>query len=154
MRAIDFTTPDTVFVGLSAGSKKQALQEISKRAEALIGIESRAILGVLLEREKLGTTGIGKGIAIPHGRLDGLSQVHGFFCRLAEPVAFGALDEKPVDLLFVILAPEDADSEHVKLLAQTARQLRDEGLVAQLRQADQAEKIFALLSDTPTQNAA
>ena len=80
--------------------------------------------------------------------------MRGLFCRLDQPVPFGSVDEQPVDLLFVILAPEDADSEHVKLLAQTARQLRDESLSADLRQADRPETFFALLTGTPTQNAA
>lgn len=154
MKVIDFTTPDAIFIDLAAGSKKQALQELSKRAQTLTGADSRAIFEVLLAREKLGSTGIGNGIAIPHGRLDGLRQMHGLFCRLSEPVAFDAIDEQPVDLFFVILAPEDADSEHVKLLAQTARHLRDKSLGAQFRQADQVQTIFALLTGTPAQNAA
>ena len=132
---------------LKVGSKKQALQELAHRAAALTGLEERRIFDVLLERERLGTTGVGHGIAIPHGKLAELQQLHGLFARLNGAIDFDAIDDEPVDLIFMLLAPESAGADHLKALARISRLLRDEAVCAKLRSLDQAETIYAVLTD-------
>lgn len=134
-----------VVANLKAGSKKQILQELSQLAAKLTGMHERAIFDVLLERERLGTTGIGRGIAIPHGKLKDLDQLHGLFARLEKPVDFDAIDDAPVDLIFLLLAPESAGADHLKALARISRLLRDEGMCGRLRNSSQPEALYALL---------
>jgi PTS system nitrogen regulatory IIA component len=109
---------------------------------------------VLLERERLGTTGVGNGIAIPHGKLAGLKQLFGMFARLEQPVDFDAIDEQPVDLIFLLLAPEAAGADHLKALARVSRLLRDRSVCEKLRGANQADAIYALLTESPASHAA
>jgi nitrogen PTS system EIIA component len=154
MNLVEFITPETIFMDVSAGSKKQVLEELSKRAAAATGVKPRILFDILVERERLGPTGIGKGVAIPHGKMPELQKIHSLFVRLEKPVDFDAIDEQPVDLLFVILAPEDSDAEHLKLLAQTSRLMRDDNICTKLRQADRPERLFALLTNTTTRRAA
>ena len=106
MEIADLIGPNSVIADLRATSKKQALQELAERAAAVTGLHERPIFDVLLERERLGTTGVGNGIAIPHGKLAGLKKLHGVFARLSTPIDFEAIDERPVDLIFLLLAPE------------------------------------------------
>lgn len=146
MDMIDLLAQDGVVANLKAGSKKQALQELSQQAATLTGLHERAIFDVLLQREKLGTTGIGRGIAIPHGKMQELEQLHGIFARLSKPIDFDAIDEQPVDLIFLLLAPESAGADHLKALARISRLLRDDGVCAKLRGADDPEALFALLT--------
>ena len=108
---------------------------------------------VLLERERLGTTGVGNGIAIPHGKLPGVKHITGVFARLDSPVDFEALDDQPVDLVFLLLAPEGAGADHLKALARIARVLRDADTVAKVRGTKDAQAIRALLSDTHSRAA-
>ena len=124
----DLLTPERVIANLHATSKKQALQELARRAAELTGESERAVFDVLLERERLGTTGVGGGIAIPHGRLAGLSTMFGLFARLERPVEFESIDERPVDLIFLLLAPATAGGDHLKALARVSRLLRDPGI--------------------------
>jgi PTS system nitrogen regulatory IIA component len=151
---IDLLTPKSIIPNLRANSKKQALQELARRAAELTGQHERAVFDVLLERERLGTTGVGHGIAIPHGKLPSLDRVQGLFARLERPIDFDAIDEQPVDLIFVLLAPEQAGADHLKALARVSRMLRDSQTCEKLRGADNADAIFALLTHTENIRAA
>lgn len=147
-------SPDRVIAHLRASSKKQALQELARRAGELAGLHERTIFDVLLERERLGSTGIGNGIAIPHGRLAGLPEIFGLFAKLDHPVDFSAIDEQPVDLVFMLLTPEGAGADHLTALARISRLLRDRAICEKLRGADRAEALFALLTDQAHSHAA
>ena len=149
MEIVDLLAPDAVVANLKAGSKKQALQELSQQAATLTGQPERVIFDILLQREKLGTTGIGRGIAIPHGKIQELNNLYGLFARLHKPIDFDAIDEQPVDLIFMLLAPESAGADHLKALARVSRLLRDDGVCAKLRGADDPEALFALLTVPP-----
>ncbi|HSK38130.1 MAG TPA: PTS IIA-like nitrogen regulatory protein PtsN [Arenibaculum sp.] len=151
---IDLITPKSIIANLRAGSKKQALQELARKAAELTGQHERAIFDVLLERERLGTTGVGHGIAIPHGKLPNLDRVHGVFARLERPVDFDAIDEQPVDLMFLLLAPESAGADHLKALARVSRLLRDASMCEKLRGCDNADAIYALLTQQEASHAA
>lgn len=146
MELIDILTPDAVVPHLHATSKKQALTELARHAAEVTGLDQREILDTLLERERLGTTGVGHGIAIPHGKLDALDRLHGLFARLDKPVDFDSIDDQPVDLLFVLLAPSSAGAEHLKALARVSRLLRDPQMCEKLRGADSADSLFLLLT--------
>ncbi|MDA1100871.1 MAG: PTS IIA-like nitrogen regulatory protein PtsN [Proteobacteria bacterium] len=146
MDMVDLLVQEGVVANLKARSKKQALQELSQQAAALTGLHERVIFDVLLQREKLGTTGIGRGIAIPHGKIQELERLHGIFARLRKPIDFDAIDEQPVDLIFLLLAPESAGADHLKALARISRLLRDDAVCAKLRGADDPEALFALLT--------
>ncbi|MBM3565142.1 MAG: PTS IIA-like nitrogen regulatory protein PtsN, partial [Alphaproteobacteria bacterium] len=139
MDIADILTPTAVVPALRATSKKQALQELARRAEALVGVDERAIFDVLMERERLGTTGVGNGIAIPHGKLPNLERLHGLFARLEKPIDFQAVDDQPVDLIFLLLAPETAGADHLKALARVSRLLRDKTICEKLRGTDEAD---------------
>jgi PTS system nitrogen regulatory IIA component len=154
MEIEDLLNPTGVIAKLRATSKKQVLQELAKRAAESTGLPERQIFEVLLERERLGTTGVGNGIAIPHGKLAGLKQLFGMFARLEQPVDFDAIDEQPVDLIFLLLAPEAAGADHLKALARVSRLLRDRSVCEKLRGANQADAIYALLTESPASHAA
>ncbi|MBL8832412.1 MAG: PTS sugar transporter subunit IIA, partial [Rhodospirillales bacterium] len=117
MEFTEFMTPECVVASLKATSKKQALQELAKKAAEISSADERQILEVVMERERLGTTGVGNGIAIPHGKLPGLKRLSGVFARLEKPIDFESIDEQPVDLIFLLLAPEGAGADHLKALA-------------------------------------
>ena len=123
-------------------------------AAKIVGLHERSIFGTLLERERLGTTGVGVGIAIPHGKLTDLDRLHGLFARLDTPIDFDAIDDQPVDLIFLLLAPESAGAEHLKALARVSRLLRDKQLCDKLRGSDNAEVIYALLTEQSASHAA
>ncbi len=150
----DLITPAAVVARLRASSKKQLLQELAKRAADLAGVNERQIFDVLLERERLGSTGVGNGIAIPHGRLPALSRLHGLFVRVDPPVDFDAVDEQPVDLVFLLLAPEGAGADHLKALARVSRLLRDRQVCEKLRGAENPDALYALLTDAQASHAA
>ncbi len=154
MEIFQLLSPDGVIANLKANSKKQALQELSARAAKITGQHERAIFDTLLERERLGTTGVGNGIAIPHGRLAGLDRLYGLFARVERPVDFDSIDEMPVDLVFLLLAPESAGADHLKALARVSRLLRDKAVCEKLRGAESADAIYALLTDSPASHAA
>ena len=131
------------------------MAELASRAAAVFKLDERKLFDRLLERERLGSTGIGGGIAIPHGRLGQLAKPVGLFARLAAPVDFDSIDERPVDLVFLLVAPEGAGADHLKALARVSRLLRDRALVEKLRATDSADALFALLVETvPAQSAA
>jgi PTS system nitrogen regulatory IIA component len=142
----ELLSPDAVVLNLEAGSKRQVLQVLAERVAEAHGLEAGPVLDALLEREKLGTTGIGAGLAIPHAKLEGLDRLVGVFARLRTPVGFDSLDDEPVDLVFLLLAPTDAAAEHLKALARVARVFRDEALCTALRQAVDPTLAFELLT--------
>jgi PTS system nitrogen regulatory IIA component len=146
MTLTDLVAPQAVIPSLKVNNKKQALQEIAAKAAVLAERSERDIFDVLMQREKLGSTAIGNGIAIPHGKLDKLDRLLGMFARLDRPIDFEALDGQPVDLIFVLLAPEGAGADHLKALARIARMLRDQDLANKLRDARDAEAIYAVLA--------
>ena len=154
MEIEDLITPQSVIPRLRATSKKQLLQELAKRAAETTGLPERAIFDVLLERERLGTTGVGDGIAIPHGKLAQLNRLHGLFARLETAVDFDAVDDQPVDLIFLLLAPEGAGADHLKALARVSRLLRDRPTCEKLRGADKADALYALLTGSRASHAA
>ena len=151
MNIADLLAHDCVVHALHATSKKQSLQELAKRAAQATGLHERAIFDVLLERERLGTTGVGSGIAIPHGKLPDLDRV---FARHDKPVDFDSIDEAPVALVFLLLAPENAGADHLKALARVSRLLRDKPTCEKLRGADSADALYAILTEESASRAA
>ncbi|MEZ5841277.1 MAG: PTS IIA-like nitrogen regulatory protein PtsN [Hyphomicrobiales bacterium] len=150
----DLLSQDAVIPVLRVQSKKQAIQELAARAADLTGLAERSIFDTLLQRERLGSTGVGQGIAIPHGKLAQLDHIVGLFARLERPIDFEALDDEPVDLIFLLLAPEGAGADHLKALARIARVLRDQATAAKLRASTDAAAIFTLLTHAAEPNAA
>ena len=146
MNLSEFITPESVMAPLKVASKKQVLQDLAMRAAAQTGLEERAIFDTLVERERLGSTGVGHGIAIPHGKLKEAEKLYGLFARLAKPIDFDSLDHEPVDLVFLLLAPSEAGADHLKALAGISRRMRDEDFCAKLRGAQNESAIYALLT--------
>ena len=147
MDIADLLIPRGVLAQLRVSNKKATLQEIARRAATIIGVSERQIYDVLAERERLGSTGIGRGVAVPHGKLAGLPRLCGLFARLERPVPFEAIDDQPVDLVFALLAPAEAGAEHLRALACVSRLLRDAAVCHKLRGTDHADALFALLTD-------
>ncbi len=154
MALADLLQQDAIIPALKVNSKKQLLQDIAAKASKLTGVPEREIFDVILQRERLGSTGVGHGIAIPHGKLNSISSIRGVFVRLDTPVDFEALDDEPVDLVFLLLAPEGAGADHLKALSRVARVLRDQDLVAKLRKTDSASAIYAFLNEEQANHAA
>jgi nitrogen PTS system EIIA component len=147
MRIADIIGPNHVVVGLRVADKAQLLRELASRAANVLSLDQRVILDALLAREALGSTGLGKGFALPHARLDTLSQFFALFVRLARPIDFAAIDDRPVDLVIMLLTPADGGSQHLATLAALSRPLRDAAFVQRLRQASDAEAVHALLEN-------
>ena len=151
----DIITPDPIILDLkSCSSKRQVLRELAHHASTVVGIDSQRLLDALIERERLGTTGIGQGIAIPHARFEELDRISGLFVRLDQPVDFEALDDRPSDLIFLLLAPESADADSLKALARISRVLRDPALQQRLRQEQDRHTVYRLLTQKPEVHAA
>jgi PTS system nitrogen regulatory IIA component len=150
----DLIRPDALLPSLKAGSKKQVLQALAEKAAAITGRDEKTILELLVQREKLGSTGVGGGVAIPHARLPGIDNIVGMFAHLARPVDFESLDEQPVDLVFLMLAPETAGADHLKALARIARVLRDPTVVARLRGSPDRAALYAILTEGAKPHAA
>ncbi|MBM3512680.1 MAG: PTS IIA-like nitrogen regulatory protein PtsN [Alphaproteobacteria bacterium] len=153
MDIVEIIEPKAVVASLKATSKKQALQELARHAAEITGLGERRIFETLLERERLGTTGVGHGVAIPHGKLGELKKLHGMFARLERPIDFDAIDEQPVDLIFLLLAPETAGADHLKALARVSRLLRNAGTCEKLRGAKNGDALFMLLTHPEAQAA-
>lgn len=147
MELEDLVKPEGVIAHLKVTSKKQALQELSERAAQLTGLSERAVFETLLERERLGSTGVGQGIAIPHGKLAEIDRLYGLFARLDTPIDFESVDDQPVDLIFLLLAPETAGADHLKALARISRLLRNPAIVEKLRASQDAAALFAILTE-------
>ncbi|MCB1540058.1 MAG: PTS IIA-like nitrogen regulatory protein PtsN [Rhodoblastus sp.] len=150
----DLISPQAVIASLKANSKKQALTELSDKAAELSGIDAREVLDALIQRERLGSTGIGGGIAIPHGKIAKCDRIFGVFARLEKPVDFEALDDAPVDLIFLLIAPENAGADHLNALSRVARALRDQSLIATLRSTRDPSALYSIIVRSPTPNAA
>lgn len=154
MDLTDLIGPDDVYVPFKASCKKQVLQDMADLAAAKTGISQVEIFQTLLEREKLGSTGIGNGIAIPHGRLDGLSEITGIAAILDNPVDFESVDDDPVDIVFMLLAPSESNADHLKALARIARVLRAPDMLRGLRDAEDRASVFHLIANAQTSHAA
>ena len=141
---------DGILPLLKAKSKKQVLEELSLQASELTGLDKRDVFDTLLQRERLGSTGVGHGIAIPHGKISGLKQIIGLFARLDDPIDFDAIDDLPVDLVFVLLAPESAGADHLKALARISRLLREPASIEKLRTSKDKMSIYSILTEPAT----
>ncbi|MGE0628713.1 MAG: PTS IIA-like nitrogen regulatory protein PtsN [Hyphomicrobiaceae bacterium] len=150
----DILTRERVIACLRAKTKKQVLQDLSEQAAELTGLVGRQIFESLLQRERLGSTGLGRGIAIPHVKLAGLDRIQCIFARLEHPVEFEAPDGEPVDLVFMLMAPEHASGDHLKALAKISRLLHEPSALERLRSARDAAALFTLLTAAPTSHAA
>jgi len=147
MNISDLLAPDSVIPALKVQSKKLLLQELAARAALQTRLPEKRIFETLIERERLGTTGVGQGIAIPHGRMAEVSRITGVFARLEGGLDYEAVDGQPVDLVFMLLAPENAGADHLKALARVSRLLRNQATCEKLRTANSAEAIYAILTD-------
>jgi PTS system nitrogen regulatory IIA component len=153
MEIADMLVPEAVLASVKTSGKKALLQDMAERAARLTGLPERRIFETLIERERLGSTGMGQGIAIPHGRIAGLPKIVGLFARLETPIAYDAVDDQPVDLVFLLLAPEGAGADHLKALARVSRLLRNKQTCERLRAASKPEVLYALLTE-PTNGGA
>ncbi len=152
MNLADIIDSRFVLAKLKVQNKKQLLHEVAQTFGGLVAVDQRVIFEVLNTREKLGSTGLGQGIAIPHGRIPGINRVYGLFAKLAQPIAFDSVDGEPVDLVFALLAPTHAGADHLTALARISRLLREPGTLAKLRGTDTAEGLYAILTE-PTSTA-
>ncbi len=150
----EILTPDGVLHHLNARCKREALEVMAEKAAKIVGRPTPEIVDTLLQREQLGSTGVGDGVAIPHGKIEGLGSIVGVLALLEKPVSFDALDDQPVDLIFLLLAPANATAAHLKALAKVSRLLRDPDTRAALRGADSAESLFALATSAEKPDAA
>ena len=150
----DLIRPSSVLTGVGAVNKKKLLAQIGTAAEREFGLPSRLVADALGDRERLGTTGFGAGIAIPHGRVAGIERISGLFLRLDRPIDFEAIDDLPVDLVFVLLSPPDVGSDHLKALARVSRALRDRNFAAKLRGAGSPDAMYALFTTAEARDAA
>lgn len=154
MRLTDLIKPEAIVPSLKANSKKQVLQELAERGHRISGLPPREIFNGLLQRERLGSTGTGNGIALPHTKLAKCKAIFGIFARLEKPVDFEATDAAPVDLIFMIVAPESAGADHLKALARIARVLRDMSIATKLRATRDPAALYAVLTQEPASHAA
>ena len=150
----DLLTVDRIDAAMTASNKKGLFQQLAIAAARKTGLPAKGIAAVLNAREKASSTGFGGGAAVPHGRIEGLDDVFGYFVRLTTPIAYQSVDELPVDLVFLILSPPDAGADHLKALAGVSRALRDRNNAAKLRGARSRDAIFALLTASESQHAA
>lgn len=154
MRLTDLIAPDAIVSSLRAGTKKLVLQELSERAARISGLPPREIFNALLQRERLGSTGTGNGVALPHAKLKKCLGIFGVFARLEKPIDFDAIDGEPVDLVLMLIAPELAGADHLKALARVARVLRDVAIAAKLRATRDPAALYAVLTQEPASHAA
>lgn len=153
MEIEDLLSAENVLGDYKASSKKQALQALSRKLAEYAELDPRSVFDKLLEREKLGSTGVGKGVAIPHARIEGLVEIKGLFARLANPIDFDSVDGQPIDIVFMLLAPVDAGADHLKALARVSRLLRDENTLKKLRATTDDSALYAMLAQ-PASNVA
>lgn len=154
MALSDLLSSKAVVFNLHARCKREALAALADRAAAVTGADATSIREALMEREKLGSTGVGRGVAIPHGKIEGLAAMTGLLAKLDQPIDFEAVDDQPVDLIFVLLAPADASAAHLKALAKVSRLLRDERVREALRGAATPEALFAIAVESERPHAA
>jgi PTS system nitrogen regulatory IIA component len=154
MHLSEFLDFDAIKPALSAGNKRSLLNQLANIAAGRLDLPASDILDTISEREKLGSTGFGQGVAIPHGKVDGLNQIYGLFVRLAEPVGYKAIDRKPVDLVFLLLSPADAGAEHLKALAAISRVIRNAPTLEKMRGARSRDALAAVLLGADERDAA
>jgi PTS system nitrogen regulatory IIA component len=154
MHLTDFLDFDAIKPALSAGNKRSLLNQLATMAAARLDLPAPSILETISEREKLGSTGFGQGVAIPHGKVEGLKQIYCLFVRLSEPVAYKAIDRKPVDLVFLLLSPSDAGAEHLKALASISRVIRNAATLEKMRGARSRDALAAVLMGADERDAA
>ncbi|HHG90930.1 MAG TPA: PTS IIA-like nitrogen-regulatory protein PtsN [Devosia sp.] len=152
MELVDILSRDCIIAGAKVASKRQLLQTFADKVSEWGQLDAATVFETLMNREKLGSTGLGNGIAIPHGKIKGLEQVIALFARLDEPIEFDAVDDQPVDIVIVLLAPEGSGADHLKALACVARLLRTETLIEQLRQTRDRKQLYEILT-TPVENS-
>lgn len=154
MTVSDLLRPEGARVLVNVSSKKRLMQAIADVAAEVHGVDPVAAFDALQERERLGHTGVGRGVALPHARLPGLDRVHGVFLRLERPVDFDAIDRQPVDLVFALFAPEHRGVEHLKALALVARTMRDPAMRSKLRGNADPATLYAILTEHADSEAA
>jgi PTS system nitrogen regulatory IIA component len=154
MKIAEILSPEAVRAGIRVQGKKRLFLEIAEMTEGMFGLDADAVRLAMSEREALGPTGVGHGVAIPHARLPDISRVQGLFLRLDQPVEYDSVDRKPVDLVFALLAPASSGAEHLRALASVSRALRDEGTCRKLRSTDDVSAIYAILTDGLASRAA
>ena len=154
MHLTDFLDFDSIKTSLSGGNKRSLLQQLAQVAAQRLGVEASEILASLNEREQLGSTGFGQGVAIPHGKIDSLTRIYGLFARLSEPIDYKAIDGRPVDLIFLLLSPPDAGAEHLKALAAISRITRHAPTLEQMRGARSRDALVAVLLGADERDAA
>jgi PTS system nitrogen regulatory IIA component len=148
MKISDFLSPACVMVDVRAGDKARLLQQLSTRAATEAGLDAGEVSAEIAKREALGSTGVGNGVALPHARLNGLKAPFGLFARLRKPVDFAAIDDQPVDIIFLLLLPEASDDARLNALACVARALRDPETLQRVRDAADREALFRALTDS------
>ena len=153
MEITDLLDSNNVIANFRPSSKKQTLQTLARQLSKSTGLDANDVFTALLARESLGSTGVGKGVGIPHARIKGLDEIQGLFARLVTPVNFDSVDDRPVDLIFLLLAPEDAGADHLKALAKVSRLLRDDKTCAKLRATEDNMALFAMLTETAAKAA-
>jgi PTS system nitrogen regulatory IIA component len=154
MQLGDFLDFDAIRTGVSAGNKRSLLQQLANMAALRLDVDSAAVQASVNEREQLGSTGFGHGVAIPHGKVEGLNRIYGLFVRVSEPVDYKAIDGKPVDLLFLLLSPVDAGAEHLKALAAISRVTRNAATLDKMRGARTRDALAAVLMAADERDAA
>jgi PTS system nitrogen regulatory IIA component len=154
MHLADFLDFDAIKTGLPGGNKKSLLQQLAQLAGQRLGIDAGVVHASLVEREQLGSTGFGQGVAIPHGKVDDLKQIYCLFARLSEPVDYKAIDGRPVDLVFLLLSPPDSGAEHLKALAAISRITRNAGVLEKMRGARSRDALAAVLLGADERDAA
>ena len=154
MQLSEFLDFDAIKTNLPGGNKRSLLQQLANLAGQRLALDSAVILASLAEREQLGSTGFGQGVAIPHGKIEGLPRIYCLFARLAEPVDFKAIDGKPVDLVFLLLSPPDAGAEHLKALAAISRVTRHMPTLEKMRGARSRDALAAVLMGADERDAA
>lgn len=154
MELADLLKPEAVRISSNMKSKKRLFLDLAEIAAAAYGIDEAPAVDALQERESLGPTGVGHGVALPHARIDGIERVRGVFLRLERPLDYGSVDRAPVDLVFALFAPREAGVEHLKALALVSRTLRDAAVCTKLRANTEPDKLYAILSTHPASKAA
>ena len=154
MQLADFLDCDAIKTALPGGNKRSVMKQLADISAQRIGADPQSVLAGLVEREQLGSTGFGQGVAIPHAKIDGLPQIYGLFARLSDPVDYKAIDGRPVDLVFLLLSPPDSGAEHLKALASISRVTRDAPTMERLRGARSRDALAAVLMGADERDAA
>ncbi len=154
MKFVSLLEPSAVKVMSSVSSKKRLMHDLADVVESVYGIDAPRVVEALMERESLGCTGVGHGVALPHARLSGIAEVKGVFLLLEKPMGFDSVDRQPVDIIFGLFAPEEAGVEHLKALALVSRTLREPSFCAKLRSNPDPSKLYTILTEAQSVQAA